>query len=363
MSDRFISGLHDDLVEAMERYERRSARGRLAAGRYPRLLRPVVLTRLAAAAAIVVAAVAGIRSLAPEPAPARPHVVGVLRIGGSPVDVAFADGSLWISDFTGSVVHVDAEDRRVVTRIKVGGAPQPVGVGAGSVWVHAEGAGCGGSLIRVDPRTGRVVARSRVGFPDEQAAVVAVVGGGVWVSRACKSGGVDRLDLAGAKTASVPLIRLHAMVAAGRNLWVLSRDGTLTEIDPMTGHVRHRLPGVAPMSDPTATAMNALVADGTGVWVLSTARAAILHIEPDGVVRRIAVDASARPLLAKAPDGLWMATSDALDAHNRLIRIDPATGRPTATLELGDQQPTALIPAGDELCVVTVAGNVLFVRS
>ena len=58
MSEDFISGLHGDLVEAMERYERRSPRGRLAAGRYPRLLRPATLARVAAGAAIIVALVA-----------------------------------------------------------------------------------------------------------------------------------------------------------------------------------------------------------------------------------------------------------------------------------------------------------------
>jgi len=58
MSEDFISGLHDDLVEAMDRYERRSPRGRLAAGRYPRLLRPAALARVAAGAALIVALVA-----------------------------------------------------------------------------------------------------------------------------------------------------------------------------------------------------------------------------------------------------------------------------------------------------------------
>ena len=58
MSENFISGLHDDLVEAMDRYERRSPRGRLAAGRCPRLLRPAVLVRVAAGAALIVALVA-----------------------------------------------------------------------------------------------------------------------------------------------------------------------------------------------------------------------------------------------------------------------------------------------------------------
>ena len=58
MSEDFISGLHDDLVEAMDRYERRSPRGRLAAGRFPRLLRPATLARVAAGAALIVALVA-----------------------------------------------------------------------------------------------------------------------------------------------------------------------------------------------------------------------------------------------------------------------------------------------------------------
>jgi hypothetical protein len=58
MSEDFISGLHADLVEAMDRYERRSPRGRLAARGYPRLLRPATLARVAAGAAIIVALVA-----------------------------------------------------------------------------------------------------------------------------------------------------------------------------------------------------------------------------------------------------------------------------------------------------------------
>jgi hypothetical protein len=58
MSEDFISGLQADLVAAMDRYERRSARGRLAAGRFPRLPRPATLARVAAGAVLIVAVVA-----------------------------------------------------------------------------------------------------------------------------------------------------------------------------------------------------------------------------------------------------------------------------------------------------------------
>jgi hypothetical protein len=60
MSEDFINGLQADLVEAMDRYERRSPRGRLAAGRYPQLLRPATLARIAAGAALIVALVAAV---------------------------------------------------------------------------------------------------------------------------------------------------------------------------------------------------------------------------------------------------------------------------------------------------------------
>ncbi len=66
MSEDFISGLHTDLVEAMDRYERRSPRGRLAAGRYPRLLRRATLARIAAGAALIVALVAVVVTVARE---------------------------------------------------------------------------------------------------------------------------------------------------------------------------------------------------------------------------------------------------------------------------------------------------------
>ena len=66
MSEDFISGLHADLVEAMDRYERRSPRGRLAAGRYPRLLRRATLARIAAGAALIVALVAVVVTVARE---------------------------------------------------------------------------------------------------------------------------------------------------------------------------------------------------------------------------------------------------------------------------------------------------------
>jgi hypothetical protein len=66
MSEDFISGLQADLVEAMDRYERRSPRGRLAVGGFPYLLRRATLARVAAGAALIVALVAVVVTVARE---------------------------------------------------------------------------------------------------------------------------------------------------------------------------------------------------------------------------------------------------------------------------------------------------------
>ena len=369
MSQDFISGLHDDLVEAMDRYERRSPRGRLATGRYPRLLRPVTLMRVAAAAAIIIAVVAAVRTLRPQPQPARPHVAAALEIGGQPIDAATADGSLWVDDFKGSVLQIDPGDRRVVRRIPLPGAPQPVAAGAGWVWVVSESPLCAdGRLVRIDASTGRVVSQLRLPFPDGPTAKPVVVGGGVWLMQGgChQPESIVRRDYAGARTASVTLRRIGALAGAGRDLWALDLDGTLTQIDARTGHIMHRWPGLAPLSETTtldAPSRNSLVADGAGVWVLSPGRGAILHVRDGRVVQQIAVDTSARPVLAKTRDGLWIATGDRLSAHNRLIRINPGSGRSTGVVELGIQRPIALVPTDDQLCVLTANGKILFVES
>jgi hypothetical protein len=72
MSEDFISGLHADLVEAMDRYERRSPRVRLVVGGYPQLMRRATLARVAAGAALIVALVAVVVTVAREADVERP---------------------------------------------------------------------------------------------------------------------------------------------------------------------------------------------------------------------------------------------------------------------------------------------------
>ncbi len=360
MSEDFIDGLRDDLVGAMDGYERR--RRRALEAYLPR--RAAVLRAIGVAAAAT-AVVVGAHELQRPAPPARPHVTAVLPIGGIPVDAAFSGGSLWVSDFTGSLVEVDTSAQRVTRRIRVPGQPEAVAAHGGSVWALLTGqAHCGGDLLRYDANSGRRIERRPLPYPSEGAMAGGLVAGadGVWVKSCATRDGIDRLGPRSAVSAREPLANVDGVTVSSGTVWAISHDGTLAELDAASDRPRHRWRRLAPLSDLTFTyATSVLAADRAGVWVLSTGRAAILRIERGRVVRDIAVDATARPLLAAAGDDLWVAATDDSGTGNHLSRFDPRTGRPNATVDLGTLRPTALIPDGDRLCVVTEDGRILFV--
>src|SRR3954470_12325982 len=247
MSEDFIRGLEHDLVEAMERFERRPRRWPTGA-RLARLPRNATLARVAVAAATRAAVVVAAGNLARSPSPARPHVAAVLAIGGTPMDAVLAQGSLWASDFRGSIVRVDPRDRRVIARIKLPGAPEPVAASTGSVWVQSARSHCNGRLARIDASSGEIVARRPQSYPSEQPGALAAGSDGVWIKRGCAvREGVDRLDPAGAVRARVALASVDGVATAAGNLWVLGHDGTLTQVDAANGRVRQRWPGLAPL--------------------------------------------------------------------------------------------------------------------
>jgi PQQ-like domain len=373
MSEDFITRLEHDLTQAMERHERRPSTVRGTLRRRRRRVPPTAVARIAIAAALVIAvALAGLSLPGREPRPARPRILAEVALGGTtggasfgstPTGAVAAGGSLWVSHFSGTVLAVDAGRMRVVHRIAAGGSAAGIAADAGSVWVHSAGdASCSGRLVRIDARTGRIARRFTGTYPISQDPPQLAARDGLWMRRGCAPAhpGIDRVDAGGAVTTSVAIAGVEALAAAGDDVWAVSIDGTLTDVAAGSGRIRQSWRGLAPIRNP-GTIVNALVADDTGAWVISTERGVIVHVDRDRKVAEIPVSAQARSLLAKARDGLWIATTDALDRHNRLVRLDPGTGKPTATVDLGDRIPVALVPVGGRLCVVTAAGRVLFV--
>jgi ABC-type transport system substrate-binding protein len=219
--------------------------------------------------------------------PRTRHLIRSIAVGVAPGDVAVGEGAVWITD-TNSQTLLRIDPRYGdVTRIRLpaGGLSAPgvgggVAVGAGSVWVaqglsriarispvsgrvesslavaDARGVAFGqgavwvasadlGTLTKIDPRTGTVVANARIG---RWICCVAVGGGYVW---AANNDGIWKLSPDGQilDTISTPSQTGNIFFGDGA-LWVANdAAGTVMRIDPGTNVVReyrvgHLLTGI-----------------------------------------------------------------------------------------------------------------------
>jgi outer membrane protein assembly factor BamB len=131
-----------------------------------------------------------------------------------------------------------------------------------------------------------------------------------------------------------------ALAVAGDMVWALgTNDGSVVAVDGNSGRVVYRLARVAPVPDTT----NALVVDAAAAWVVSTNHETLVRIVGGRVVQRIPVRSALGPV-AVADGAVWVATGDNARFGFSLSRIDPETGRATATLDLGLRLPKALVP-------------------
>ena len=363
MSD-FVTDLRADLVDAAARRQRDSRLARATRPLHPRAWRPAALLGAAPVAIGVAAAVAAALALStPAQHPGRPHVVAEVRLGGQPQDAVLSGGSLWVADYGGDVVRVDPIRHRVAGRITVGGNAVSLAAGAAGVWVMSTDIVNGADrshLSHIDPRTGRRVDRVPVlGV----GGAVAQSAGGVWLFPDTHRGGLERIDPTGAAvTARPPFGQGAALAVRGDTLWALGTDGTVMAVDDGSGRVVYRLARVArTLPDAFPIAQNALVADATGAWALGSGAKTLVHIVDGRIVQRIAVPTALGPL-ALARDACWVATRDSAHFRYGLSRIDPDTGKTTATLDLGPRQPEALVPSPDGLWVITGDGSALLVR-
>jgi DNA-binding beta-propeller fold protein YncE len=99
-----------------------------------------------------------------------------VRLGAPVIAVASGVGSIWALDSGATLYRLNASSGTVVRRIALpAAAPYNIWIGGGSVWVAADQ---GAQVVRVSPRTNRVVARIPVG---DGPADMAFDGGTAWV--------------------------------------------------------------------------------------------------------------------------------------------------------------------------------------
>lgn len=213
------------------------------------------------------------------------------RHGEDPITaVATGEGGVWVSGAgcLGSVSRIDLESNEVVAKIPVG-VVVDVAVGEGAAWALA--AVCPGSryaLFRIDPRTNDVGAKIPLDpSPGDRRAEItehlAAGEGGVWVpvQSSASSGEIVRIDPRTNEVAArIPTRGAPGDIAVGAGaVWVLSHPeltdkatgagvgSSLLRIDPRTNEVVATLAQGA-LAVPGGSLMPPLMAPGEGaVWV------------------------------------------------------------------------------------------------
>ena len=357
----YLDELRNEVVRAHEA----NAASRSRRRRRPPLLRPALAAALLAGL-VAVFAVVVVRE---RPEPVAPRIVGEMRIGGAPTGAVGFDGRIWVIDSSARrIVGIDPDARRVTARVASGGQPQFVAAAAdGGLWVHGGRSGSDDATVsRIDPDAGRVTARVPVGADGP----MTVGGGFVWAAAWAAVDnrpreGLYRIDARTLRTLPrIPLTGVDDLAAGGGSVWALTSTGTLVRLDARSGRIERRWPQVSVASGVSAGA-RALAADPDGAWLLSTPQfdeGTITRYAGARVERTLPLAPSALPVLAVTRDGLWTAHGDDLRDRYRLTRLDPASGRVTATVQLGGRRPVALAPLGRDLWVIGDDGRAVIVR-
>lgn len=369
MSD-YISELRRDLVDAAAREQ---AAGRAARAVRPLRVRawsPTAVAGALATAALLLAVMLTLTTLAPPPKPSDAKIVKTVHLGGQPTDAVLAGGSLWIADFEGRVLRLDPATRRVRARIGVGGTQRSITAGGGAVWVLTNDSETGATsshLVKLDARSGRVLARVPTKGYDGPLAFGA---GGLWLYGNKHNGDVERIDPDSfERTAFFRFDTGSGLSVAADAVWTL-RAGRVLRIDPVTGRVT-RVPGVlapSPLGSPRVggiaeglgDADGDVLADHDGAWVTGGDDGLLSRIEGGRVTRRIAVGVLAGAIAA-TPSAVWVSASRTLQDGDEVVRVDPEDGRVVQRIDLGDRVPIALVPVGKDLWVITSGGEAMLV--
>jgi outer membrane protein assembly factor BamB len=232
-----------------------------------------------------------------------------------------------------------------------------VGAGAGSVWaVPRRPAVAPARLIRIDPRTNRVVARTPIPSPGARyplggAAVVA--GPRVWVVGAMGLLAVDpRTDRPVRQVVLGGDYLVAGSLLRGRELWVSRADGSITRFDAASGRRLGRLPWIA--------ASGVVVSGARGIVDLG--RRTVGLVEPRGgrALWRRALGTELND--ADVVDGrVLVEGSEGSRSRDTLWELDPKTGDVLGALTVPGFSITALVRVGREAWLLTADGHVIVV--
>jgi hypothetical protein len=313
-------------LDRLRRRRRRRAAGRVG----------LAVAAVAAVAALAGRALPGLERTAPDPAPpvAAPATTSARPDAGG----------------------LDRHIREVIDTGKT--RRSEVAAGPSGVWVLNQHGDPPDELVRVDPASGRVVAR--IGVGGNAARPVVGPDGLVWLTRAGRRSDRPELVMVNPATNQVGLTvplpgadlgeGTRGLLVAWDTVWVADGRGRL---------LRVALP--VSQAEPVAGAEAVAGVASAGGWVWAAGGGELLRIDPvDGrVAARVlsphpATGAPAGSLVAD-PDSLWLGgTGDSGGAL--LVRLDLGTGQPTAVIELASmpQRQRPKVAAGQGVVAARV---------
>ena len=371
MSQDFTTRLQLQLREAALRDERRSPLRRRIAGLRYGMPAPATTAAVAVAALLlaVVVAVGGLRWGGEDDTVTKPKVIGTVTLADNLGWISSGFGSVWVADTNRQVLlRVDPKTRRVQAEIRTGGffnaqgGDPIVAAGSDAVWAIARSPGTDGGhrLLKIDPATDRIV--SRVTLPADQAPLIfdiAIVDGRPWVLTLAGAIEIDPAtgrpeSFVGLDRATQEEFALWTTIADGE-LWVLTRSQRIDRYDLATGRKASSLPvRLAGAWAVIPTAEGLFFSGQHGELARADAK--------DGRItwRRQIGDTSTLPLVL---DGrIWVHASDVAAGRDRLVEMDPRTGRVLSSTGLPEFGIAGMTPVGRDLWITTPSGKVMIVR-
>jgi streptogramin lyase len=266
------------------------------------------------ALSLVVAA--GIATAAAGAATA-PTVIARIAVdpGAAPCAAAAAGGSVWVSEYGSPyLLRIDPRTNRVLSKSRIGFGSCGLGAGAGSLWVEDTSSG---TLSRVSVKT-----RKRTAIPiGSQPYDATFAYGAAWVTSYGDSA-VERVDPARNRVVKrFPLELATGVVGAFGSVWATGSDGVL-RIDPATNTIVARI---------SVQGAGWTAASSGAVWI--TSPNGLVRIDPHtntvAATIRITVPVLGDPAVV---DGLvWVPEV----GQNQIALVDPSTNRVSGTVKVG----------------------------
>jgi YVTN family beta-propeller protein len=285
--------------------------------------------------------------------PSRTGYSAFIESAVTPSSLAVGEGAVWALDTDdANVTRIDPRTKAVTGHFTANSIPAAVAAGAGAVWVgNSRPIGGPNSMVsvsRVDPATMTITNTAKLpnadqgggGFSLGRARIV-VGDGAVW---AVASGGtVARIDPRSGRVVATVAVNANGLAAGPEGVWALSDDG-VARIDPATNRVGTAIPLIAGNARDIAVG-------GGAVWVTD---------DPQGLLWRIDLGRSrtARTIdvgvgafyVAYAAGAVWVGNF----VSGTVSRVDPRTNRVTARVPVGAVQSLA---AGDGVAWASTEGG------